>query len=463
MAVRIDIFLALLTAYAMLGEARVLQQTGELSQSQGQVRTKRLVFNRRVDVKYYLHTRGNEGNPTELEDPDGTPDVSGTPYRSTRQTKFIIHGFKNSGDVPWILNMANALLQAEDVNVFAVDWREGASPGLTGKNYLQARRNCMTVGRTVGKFVHELGQPASMTHIIGHSLGAHAAGFAGKAAKSRGLTVARISGLDPAGPLFRRARADNRLDRSDATFVDVIHTDIFLLGKLKPIGHVDFYPNEGWLQPGCVGHLGCSHGRAHKFYTESISSGCRFLAFRCRDWDTFNRNRGQCDSCSLGLSDGACSVMGYPAINYPNSHGIMYLVTSANPSPHCGSRGKRDAENSTSTQCVQSLGTDMRQEVRDYLDSLTDTQEMGMEEDFCSMYSEMDAVVANITADAPNCGPEDTPIIMEYIGDGKYDSIMAWAEDKCPESMRTSGCASTLPSALLVIGLQFTAVVAVWR
>ncbi|XP_019637244.1 PREDICTED: pancreatic lipase-related protein 2-like [Branchiostoma belcheri] len=435
---------------------------GELSQSQGQVRTKRELSNnisRRVDVKYYLHTRGNEGNPTELEDPDGTPDVSGTPFRSSRQTKFIIHGFQSSGKEQWILNMANALLQAEDVNVFAVDWHKGASPW-TLRPYRAATKNCRTVGQTVGKFVHQLGQPANMTHIIGHSLGAHAAGFAGKAAKSRGLTVARISGLDPAGPRFGDVPAEDRLDRGDATFVDVIHTDTAKIGfgKLKPIGHVDFYPNEGWAQPGCGLQLpGCSHRRAHEFYTESINSGCRFLTHRCRDWENFNWKRGQCDSCSLGLSDGACSVMGYPAINYPNSHGSMYLVTNDNPEPHCAHRGrvKREAGSGESTQCVQSLRTDMRQEIWDYMDSITDIQEMGM-------YSEMDVVVANITADEPNCGPEDTPIIMEYIGDGKYDSIMAWAKDKCPGSMRTSGGASTLPSALLVFALQFTAVVAVF-
>ena len=34
-----------------------------------------------------------------------------------------------------------------------------------------------------------------------------------------------LPGLDPAGPAFERYSANVRLDKSDATFVDVIHTD----------------------------------------------------------------------------------------------------------------------------------------------------------------------------------------------------------------------------------------------
>jgi hypothetical protein len=82
-------------------------------------------------------------------------------------------------------------------------------------------------------------------HCIGHSLGAHVCGYTGKIFKLK-----RISGLDPAGPRFGWSSPSERLDKSDAEFVDVIHTD-GNLGLQKSIGHMDFYPNGGKAQPNC--------------------------------------------------------------------------------------------------------------------------------------------------------------------------------------------------------------------
>ena len=65
-----------------------------------------------------------------------------------------------------------------------------------------------------------------------------------------------ISGLDPAGPLFEGYSPKVRLDKTDADYVDVIHSngDSLIIGGLgawEPIGHVDFYPNGGRAQRGC--------------------------------------------------------------------------------------------------------------------------------------------------------------------------------------------------------------------
>lgn len=116
----------------------------------------------------------------------------------------------------------------------------------------------------------ELHREATETyiHIIGHSLGAHVAGFAGKYhTKARYQRITGIlslftviinitlhvytnkynfkiidfssmivshydwffdycKGLDPAGPLFENEKDNARLSKTDANIVDVIHTDV---------------------------------------------------------------------------------------------------------------------------------------------------------------------------------------------------------------------------------------------
>lgn len=63
-------------------------------------------------------------------------------------------------------------------------------------------------------------------------------------------------------PYFVGVPDEDRLDHSDAIFVDVIHTAgrktlpisnyPWSLAFLEPMGHVDFYPNNGKaVQPGC--------------------------------------------------------------------------------------------------------------------------------------------------------------------------------------------------------------------
>lgn len=53
----------------------------------------------------------------------------------------------------------------------------------------------------------------------------------------------RITGLDPAQPCFNEGQRLNGLQRGDAAFVDIIHSNPGILGIKDPIGDVDFYPN----------------------------------------------------------------------------------------------------------------------------------------------------------------------------------------------------------------------------
>ncbi|KAG8172162.1 hypothetical protein JTE90_012221 [Oedothorax gibbosus] len=212
-------------------------------------------------------------------------------------------------------------------------------------------------------------------HIIGHSLGSHAAGFAGKWLKYKlKQRVRRITGLDVAGPDFEDYEVGRRLDRSDAEFVDTIHSNAALsvtdgFGIMKPVGHFDFYPNGGELQPGCetsmgaigniasetleiinpmyslmallrgdkkdigdaVEDLSCNHGRAIQFFIESITSAsCQFIAEECDSWVDYLA--GKCNT-------GAKVPMGYDSEKYKGymdeyASKNFYLSTNSN-TPFC--------------------------------------------------------------------------------------------------------------------------------
>ena len=56
-----------------------------------------------------------------------------------------------------------------------VDW----SPGSALPNYVKAAANTRLVGRQLAKLVRSLKVPLENVHLIGFSLGAHVAGFAG--------------------------------------------------------------------------------------------------------------------------------------------------------------------------------------------------------------------------------------------------------------------------------------------
>jgi len=157
-------------------------------------------------------------------------------------------------------------------------------------------------------------------HIIAHSLGTFAADVVGR--HYRG-DIGRISGLDPGGPGFDGLSPGRRLDKTDAMFVDVIHTDtqntslsLYGRGTAIAVGHVDFYPNGGSDQPGCtmqrfedlitrpIGEgirrfVACHHYRSVDYYLETISpiigSKCLMIGYECDSYADFEK--GRCSLC----------------------------------------------------------------------------------------------------------------------------------------------------------------------
>lgn len=85
-------------------------------------------------------------------------------------------------------------LMQEDCNVVMVDWHKAAA----GPSYPLAAANTQLIGRQLALLLIDivsLGTPPDMVHVIGFSLGAHVAGFAGRAIQKRGIHVGRITGI----------------------------------------------------------------------------------------------------------------------------------------------------------------------------------------------------------------------------------------------------------------------------
>jgi hypothetical protein len=132
---------------------------------------------------------------------------------------------------------------------------------------------------------------------------------------SNKFIIPRIYALDPARPNFDN-RYNECIKKSDAAYVQVIHTNGELYGLSNPVGHSDFYVNGGRTQPGCLTNM-CSHKFAWIVFQESVIDEGSFMARKC---DTFeNFIKGHCDSNEI-------SYMGY-LHNRTLPIGIFHLLT----------------------------------------------------------------------------------------------------------------------------------------
>lgn len=128
-------------------------------------------------------------------------------------------------------------------------------------------------------------------HLIGHSLGGHVVGIAGKHVSVGQLPL--IVALDPANPLFSMSRPDERVAVGDARSVHIIHTAAGSLGFSAPLGDASFYPNGGRSQPGCGWDLtgACAHSRAIDLFAESINTEYGFYSLNCASYQQIRRGR----------------------------------------------------------------------------------------------------------------------------------------------------------------------------
>ncbi|KAL9866911.1 lipase member I [Geothlypis trichas] len=264
-----------------------------------------------LHVQLLLYTRGNRDCAERLIEGN----VTASQYlNTTKKIVFVIHGFRPTGSPPaWLGDMKRLLLSSEDINLIIVDWNRGA----TTVNYITAVENCRKVAEILKYYVDQMlvgGASLDSLYIIGVSLGAHIAGFVGQKYNGK---LGRITGLDPAGPSFTGEPPEHRLDPSDAQFVDVIHSDIDVLGFKKPLGTIDFYPNGGMDQPGCpktffsgLQYFKCDHQRSVFLFLSSLKNKCDIITYPCDSY--LDYKRGKCVDCDA-FQPMSCPVVGYHA------------------------------------------------------------------------------------------------------------------------------------------------------
>ncbi|GAV01861.1 hypothetical protein RvY_12503 [Ramazzottius varieornatus] len=323
----------------------------------------------RTKLKMRLNTRENPDKSEFLDLYDSAATIGQSHFQPQRPTKVIIHGLMDRYVLRWNRQMMEEFLLEGDYNVIRLDWSAGNQPP-----YTQAVANSRLVGVFTAQFikhlVDEYGARMQDFHLIGHSLGTHTACYAGEHIRlNYGTLLQRITALDPAGPYFENMPPTVRCDPTDANFIDTIISDgqyiipNMGLGSSQPMGHINFYPNGGTLQPGCenLGPLNraaadslrlmtafdllemltesmtetfiCSHMRALMMFVESINTApCSICSYECTTYTDFLE--GKCFSCKDATK---CSKLGYfvnASLAHPNVQNKFYTLT-ADATPLC--------------------------------------------------------------------------------------------------------------------------------
>lgn len=151
-------------------------------------------------------------------------------------------------------------------------------------------------------------------------------------------------------------------------------------GLSEPVGHLDFYPNGGEVQPGCEPYpanfvasisalaaanttltdiVACDHMRVIYLYSDSFLSrnNCQTVAYECSDYDSFNKvtplliqhmlvllifihifvskNKGACISC--GSDNTKCVPFGLQASSYPSRsrRNVKLFFNTGSNVPYC--------------------------------------------------------------------------------------------------------------------------------
>ncbi|XP_055386272.1 pancreatic lipase-related protein 2-like [Condylostylus longicornis] len=276
------------------------------------------------EIRYYLFTRDNILEGTEIKDQD-VLSLQNSKFNKEWPTRIFINSWKTTAKHCKIAVVRDAYFEIGDFNFILVDWSD-----YNTKEYTFAAASVNDVGKLVGNFTKFLNTHMDVSfddmYLIGHGLGAHVAGAVGESILPNQFNT--IYGLDPTGTDFVETSTNNRLDPSDAKYVEVVVTDMYYNGfsTNETLGHAQFYPNNGRrVQPSCPHYLirsfspgdqFCSHTSSIDYFANSLNSKIKFCG-KPTTWDDIF-------SMLPPINDGVCDILmgGEPSV--PKS-GYYYL------------------------------------------------------------------------------------------------------------------------------------------
>ncbi|XP_041978198.1 lipase member H-like [Aricia agestis] len=200
------------------------------------------------------------------------------------------------------------------------------------KSYERSVKYVYYIGKALADFLADLargGISPKNIHCIGHSLGAQMLGQTGQLFfEKTGTKIAKITGLDPAGPCFSNSFTQDQIRSGVADYVDVYHCNAGGLGTTSVLADTDFFVNrKGQSQPNCGTPLipgifdsskaaKCSHRACIELYTATVSNPNWFLAWRCDEYKQFKK--GECSTNEV-------TIAGF--WNPGNATGVFYFST----------------------------------------------------------------------------------------------------------------------------------------
>ncbi|XP_075974608.1 pancreatic lipase-related protein 3-like [Anticarsia gemmatalis] len=287
------------------------------------------------NITFWLYTRANSNKPHQIT-VSNPQSIKNAPWVEKAPVKILIHGYTGHKDFAPNDEIRPAYLECCDYNIISVDY----NPIAREPCYIEAARNTELVGKCTAQLIDELVNTYHFAlasfHVIGFSLGGQTAGYIGNYITCGKLP--RISALDPAMPLFVTTDNTKKVDKDDALFVDVLHTNALEKGKLEACGDVDFYANGGITQPGCrktkdKSLSSCNHDRAPIYFAESITTDTGFYATKCYSWITY-----MIGWCEMFASDEVLVGEHVPR----DAKGLYFFVTNKEK-PHA--RGSSKSKN----------------------------------------------------------------------------------------------------------------------